>query len=306
MAAKQCISKFCKIDEKEQMEVSYLLGLRQEKSPGRVSHLTCLEEKALRYASNKEEVKVKDRGFFEVVKERRSIRKFKDEPIPESYLEKILEAARWAMSGANSQPWQFIVIKNREVKDRLASIYSRYREITLALELTRLEEYRQPAFRAPDSTQSIEAIRSRFTAWSKAPVIIALVGDPRLLQASTLAARLYEIHTFDQSLAICAYTIHLAASALGLGAQWISLLPPIAEAMKEELAVPRELVLFNLNAIGYPDYEPVPYRRELSSLLHYDRYDMANFMNMEDVQKYILHQRKMHASGGAYRVGSKD
>jgi len=68
LAAKQCISKFCKIDEKEQMEVSYLLGLRQEKSPGRVSHLTCLEEKALGYASKKEEVKVKDRGFFEVGK----------------------------------------------------------------------------------------------------------------------------------------------------------------------------------------------------------------------------------------------
>ena len=50
-------------------------------------------------------------GFAQVVKSRRTIRRFTADPIPDDYIEKILDVARWAPSGANSQPWEFIVIK---------------------------------------------------------------------------------------------------------------------------------------------------------------------------------------------------
>ncbi|MBI4334686.1 MAG: nitroreductase family protein [Chloroflexi bacterium] len=43
-------------------------------------------------------------AFLDLVRRRRSIRRFKPDPVPEEYIEKILEAGRWAMSGANGQP----------------------------------------------------------------------------------------------------------------------------------------------------------------------------------------------------------
>ncbi len=245
-------------------------------------------------------------NFLDLTRKRRSIRKFKSDPVPDAYIEKILEAARWAMSGGNGQPWQFIVITKKEIKEELARIFSHYREITLAVELTRLEEYRQPAFRGLSAGDAAGEARSRFTVWREAPVIIAVLGDRRMMQGSTLAARLYEQHTFDHNLAIVTYSIHLAAAALGLGAQWLTLLPPIEESMKQLLGIPAELTLFNLNPMGYRATEPVPYRRELSELVHKEAYDMTKFMSIDDVQKYILHQREQHGKGKAYKVGDKE
>ena len=48
--------------------------------------------------------------LLKLVKTRMSVRKFRSDPIPEDTIDKILEVARWAMSGANSQPWEFIVV----------------------------------------------------------------------------------------------------------------------------------------------------------------------------------------------------
>lgn len=236
--------------------------------------------------------------FVALTQKRRSIRKFKTDPVPNEYIDKILESARWTMSGGNAQPWQFIVIQKKEIKEKLADIYCSYRELSLSVELTRQEEYRQPAFRAAGAHGSVETVRSNFAVWSGAPVIIAVLGDHRLMQASTLAARLFEMHTFDQDLACVAYKIHLAAAALGLGAQWLSLLPPAAEAMKTVLSIPLELTLFNLNPIGYPAIDPISHRRQLSELVHYDAYDMAKFMSNDAVQEFIRSHRVRQVKQG--------
>ncbi len=58
----------------------------------------------------------------DLIKTRRSIRKFKDEPVPDSRIYEILEAGRWSPSGKNNQPWRFVVIKNKEIKDELAAL----------------------------------------------------------------------------------------------------------------------------------------------------------------------------------------
>lgn len=62
--------------------------------------------------------------LYNLVTTRMSVRKFKPDPIPDGYMEKILEVARWAMSGANSQPWEFIVVRDPEIKRRLRDAYS--------------------------------------------------------------------------------------------------------------------------------------------------------------------------------------
>jgi nitroreductase len=57
--------------------------------------------------------------FMEVVRQRRSIRRYKPDPVPDEILNQILEAARLAPSGGNRQPWHFIVVKDPEKKRRL-------------------------------------------------------------------------------------------------------------------------------------------------------------------------------------------
>jgi nitroreductase len=58
----------------------------------------------------------------ECVRGRIETREFKPDPVPEAVLEKILEAGRWSPSQRNRQPWQFIVVQNRETLKRLGAL----------------------------------------------------------------------------------------------------------------------------------------------------------------------------------------
>ena len=76
--------------------------------------------------------------FLVLARKRRSIRRFKPDPVPDEYIDKILDAARWAMSGANGQPWEFIVVKDPETKNKLAEAKMEQRQQTVALESSRM------------------------------------------------------------------------------------------------------------------------------------------------------------------------
>jgi len=56
---------------------------------------------------------------FDAIKNRRSIRRFEDKPVPEELVRRVVEAGQWAPSACNRQDWKFIVIESGEVKDRL-------------------------------------------------------------------------------------------------------------------------------------------------------------------------------------------
>ncbi len=58
--------------------------------------------------------------FYDAIKKRKSVRKYKSDPIPEEVLDRILEAGRIAPSAKNIQPWRFIVIKDPEIKKKVA------------------------------------------------------------------------------------------------------------------------------------------------------------------------------------------
>jgi nitroreductase len=57
---------------------------------------------------------------LEAIQKRRSVRKYKEDPIPEEALLRVLEAARLAPSGKNFQPWKFIIVKDKALKEKLA------------------------------------------------------------------------------------------------------------------------------------------------------------------------------------------
>ena len=57
---------------------------------------------------------------LDIIKSRRSIRRYKNDPIPEDVFLRVLEAARLAPSGKNFQPWKFIIVKDQALKEKLA------------------------------------------------------------------------------------------------------------------------------------------------------------------------------------------
>jgi len=59
-------------------------------------------------------------SLLEVIFKRRSIRRYKDEPVPDEVLRNILEAGRLAPSANNAQPWHFIVVTDQKIKDKLS------------------------------------------------------------------------------------------------------------------------------------------------------------------------------------------
>jgi len=60
--------------------------------------------------------------FYEVIRTRRSIRSFKPDPVPDEVLRKVLDAARIAPSGSNRQPWKFILVRDKVLKDELVPL----------------------------------------------------------------------------------------------------------------------------------------------------------------------------------------
>lgn len=197
------------------------------------------------------------------------------------------------MSGANAQPWEFIVIKDLKTKNKLAEIKRQDYEMTYITERTRLSEYRKPRAHAKSAPE---------TLWNNAPVVIAVLGDMRTMQASTLTGRFFETHTFDHNMANATHMMQLSAAALGLGAEWVSIDQPTSEMMKPILGIPPVLRLFTIVPIGYPAHQPTPYRRELIELVHYEQYDMSRFRSQADIQEFIKYLRQRHLATGAYPV----
>ncbi len=219
--------------------------------------------------------------FLELAKARRSIRLFKPDPIPEGYVEKILEAARWAMSGANGQPWEFIVVRDEETKTKLAAARHEAQKMTIALEGIRVPEMRQPRYRKMEQMMPKAIL-------GNAPVIIVVCGDPRTAQATVLSRLCDRRWVIDENMANTTQIIHLAAAACGLGSQWVTINALAEELLKPILGVPPGIRIFSMVPIGYPAHRPKsPYRRDLEEIVHEGKYDMSKYRSHEQVQDYI-------------------
>ncbi len=227
--------------------------------------------------------------FLALVRSRRSCRNFKPDPVPDEWIEKIIEAARWAMSGANGQPWEFVVIKKPETKDQIVKLLLQHRERSFQMERTRTEELRMPAFRQ---------LLTEAPPLQAAPVIIAVVGDRRTLQASVLSCNFVFGEggpgaAYFKNMGNATQLLCLAAAALGLGAQWVSVSSGWEDSLKRLLKVPEELAIPTLVPIGFRDSKAAPpYRRKLSEIVHYEEYDQSRFRTGADIYNFLLDLRR--------------
>lgn len=153
--------------------------------------------------------------IFTAIKERRSCRNYLPDPVDEATLEKILEAATWAPSPLNAQPWEFIVVTSQEMKEKIFAE----------------ADYRRKWIFEKSGWKWMDRYQVDFL--KAAPVLIVVTGDP----TKTGVDSFMEGGGVAYQLA-CAAAIQnmmLAAQSLGLGSLWYTLFD--RKAMGEILGI---------------------------------------------------------------------
>lgn len=222
-------------------------------------------------------------ALLKLVKSTRSIRRFKPDPIPDEYIDKIIEVARWAPSGFNQQPWEFVVVKKAELRKKIAQYTGTYWSQSREMEATR-ESWQ--------GTWNPEPVGSA-ADYSTAPVYILLFGDTRANEGLPMGVRFDEHRRrtiLVSSLANTFLYMHMAAGTLGLASQWVSAVSTTyAHCMiKDLLGIRKELEIYDMLALGYPAVKPRPkLMRDKDSLVHFDYCGPEAFRTDEEVRDYI-------------------
>lgn len=206
---------------------------------------------------------------------RRSIRGYdENREVPQSVIEIILECARWAPSGGNGQPWEFVIVRNKKTRHKIADIYLKQLEPKREMDLA----VRGQAKMTGDG-------------FRHAPVHIVVLGDPRVRESYPIRTKLEKAEShFITGLANATLLIHLAATSLGLASQYVSDAnsPYMETILKVLLGIPEPLRIYHLVPIGYGKSEvSAPPRRELDEIVHYGKYDMKRYRDDTQIEKFI-------------------
>ncbi len=225
--------------------------------------------------------------LLELIKTRRSIRSFTDRPVPDELVEKVVEAGRWAPSGANSQPWEFIVIRDQGTKDQMADWAGEVQTLTHKAELRRPEDLRWPSAARPPVSGPF---------FKTSPVLILVIGDPRVSKSFPLLVYTERQEAnFISALAGAFLGMTLAAATLGLGCHWTSTVSSAYPSVmiKDLLGIPEGYRIYDMMGLGYPAVEPRPRLvREREAMTHYERFDPAKYRTDEQIREWLISLRK--------------
>jgi nitroreductase len=226
-------------------------------------------------------------SLLELVKQRRSIRRFRPDPIHDELVDKIIEVARWAPSAFNLQPWEFVVVREQGLKDSIVQLIDGCLQNQVRMETTR-ERWQGIPWK-PHPTEPMD--------YSTAPVFILLFGDTRTKVGLTMMSRFnHELgqSTFNGSLTSAFLYMHLAVAALGLASQWVSQVSdPTAHCLlKDLLGIPAELEVYGMMAVGYPGVKARPkLLRNKEKMVHHGRCAREDFRTNEEVNDFIRRNR---------------
>ncbi|GAB3704895.1 nitroreductase family protein [Halorubrum pallidum] len=206
-------------------------------------------------------------AVYSAIYARRDIRRFRDAPVPEAVLKRVLGAAHHAPSVGFSQPWDFIVIEDDATKVSVAEIAER------AIAAAR-EGYREPR-RSEFGELKLEGI-------TDAPVNVCVTCDPTRDAPHVLGRNtMQEMDVYSTCLAV--QNLWLAARAEGVGVGWVSFLYP--HELRDVLNIPHHVRPVAYLCVGYPEDgfpdEPVLQREgwrdriARDELVHDGRWDPA-------------------------------
>ena len=192
------------------------------------------------------------------LRSRRSIRRFRPEPIPESVLKRILETATYAPSAHDKQPWRFMVLASAKAKSILAKTVTDKFRLDLVNDGVADDEIQK----------SIDLTIRRV---NEAPVIVILCKDTKQVNLQPDAIRQQaEVIMGTQSVALSGLQLLLAAHSEGLGATWICWPLFAVEEIQSALALPPNWEPQGMIFLGYPAEQPVtPDREPLEEIVQY-------------------------------------
>ena len=213
-------------------------------------------------------------SLLELLNKRRSIRKFKETPIKDDEIQKIVETVHYTPSGMNSQPWEVVVVRKPGLKNILAGYIQKA-----------MREAMEKRPDMPDGTRPQPPM-----GFIKAPVFILIFSDTRTNNfIPPMDDERLRYLTYS-NLALGFYNMLLAATTLGLGAQWISIVSnaSVEDKIKDFLRIPEPMRLYAMMALGYPDMTPIPKKiRETKDIVHYDQCCYDDFRNNDDLKAFF-------------------
>jgi nitroreductase len=223
--------------------------------------------------------------FMEIARNRITTRQFNpDYEVPDEHYELILEAARHAPSGANAQPWHYIIVRSPAVKQEIANYF--------------VEEQR---FRAK---LKMKFPTPNYAGIAGAPGLIVVVSDFRYVRAFPMLkdddSDLNKMYIENaerillQSVAASTMSAHLAAAALGYNVWWITAIgqQKAQDAMRPLLKVPDELSILDIMCFGPPLKEIYKrWKKTPEEIINWDAFNPDNFLSDEDLDKWIKEKR---------------
>jgi nitroreductase len=179
---------------------------------------------------------------FETIANRRSIRKFKSDPIPEEALHQILQAGILAPSGKNRQPWKFYVVEGEKRAEMIAQM-------------------RAGITRRESKGKNIGSAKNTLTAMEQAPVTVFIFNPGRTAPWLAHSIDQYFSDLVDiQSIGAAIQNMLLAAEELGLGSLWICDVFAAYEELSSWLGESSEMIA--AISLGVRDEHPIARRRK--------------------------------------------
>ena len=208
-------------------------------------------------------------GLYEAMRTLRAVRRLRPDPIPDDVLRRVLEAATWAPTGGNRQPWRIIVVKDPVRKKRLGELYGQ----SWAAYIKRYRTL------PPDTPQAVREKSDRVvragtylaTHFHEIPVIAIFCFDPT--QLAVTDAKLDRVSVVGGgSIYPAVENLLLACRAEGLGCVLTTLLCESEPEIRQMLAIPQPWATAAAIPIGYPvgrGHGPIS-RRPLEDMTYLD------------------------------------
>ena len=203
--------------------------------------------------------------LWEAIYTQRAIRRWKDEPVPEDLIWKVIEAGTKAPSGSNLQPWRFVVIQDQGTRDAISA------QLRKGLENPGLKQMIENAQKSGNKGERLmmTGARGLFENLAQAPVFIV----PCLYQVSSPSQ--------DPSTLLAGSSIYqavqnmmLAARALGLGTVMTTFHGAVDSVLRERCQIPAEATPVAIIPMGFPDANFGPTtRKPVDEVANWEQWD---------------------------------
>ena len=198
--------------------------------------------------------------LLEIAKNRRSIRKFNDTPVPREEIEKIVEIGMMAPSGFNGQMWEMVVVDDSALRSEITNLL-------------------------------LEGLGKTSRGFTSAPVYLLMYVDERIRKygpAARVENDAWWEFTLNASMSSAFMSMQLAASSLGLGTMWVSAFrnPAVDQPTRKLLNIPAHLRVYEMLALGYPGMKAGKKKmRDVSNTLHFNKAE--NYRSQEELDRWF-------------------